>query len=66
MLRPALPVSFLAMPKQFLTMDPSEILELVKDGTIEPDEVEAFEALDEEVQQLVADGDLDMNDAAGL
>ena len=47
-------------------MDPSEILELVKDGTIEPDEVEAFEALDEEVQQLVADGDLDMSDAAGL
>ncbi len=35
-------------------MDPSEILELVKDGTIEPDEVEVFEALDEEVQQLVA------------
>ena len=47
-------------------MDPSEILELVKDGTIDPDEVEAFEALDEEVQQLVADGDLDMSDAAGL
>ncbi|MEI7463675.1 MAG: hypothetical protein WCK03_04760 [Candidatus Taylorbacteria bacterium] len=47
-------------------MDPSEILELVKDGTIEPEEVEAFEALDEEVQQLVADGDLDMSDAADL
>ena len=47
-------------------MDPFEILELVKDGTIEPDEVEAFEALDEEVQQLVADGDLDMSDVAGL
>lgn len=47
-------------------MNPAEILELVKDGTIEPDEVEAFEALDEEIQQLVADGDLDMSDAAGL
>ena len=47
-------------------MDPSEILELVKDGTIEPDEVEAFEALDEEVQQLVVDGDLDMSDVADL
>ena len=47
-------------------MDPSEILELVKDGTIEPDEVEAFESLDEEIQQLVADGDLDMSDAAEL
>jgi hypothetical protein len=47
-------------------MDSDEILELVKDGTIEPDEVEAFEALDEEVQQLVADGDLEMGDAVGL
>ena len=47
-------------------MDPSEILELVKEGVIEPDQVEEFEALDEEVQQLVADGDLDMSDAAGL
>lgn len=47
-------------------MSLSEILELVKDGTIEPDEVETFEALDEEVQQLVADGDLDMSDAMDL
>jgi hypothetical protein len=47
-------------------MDPSEILELVKNGVIEPDQVEDFEALDEEVQQLVADGDLDMNDATSL
>ena len=43
-------------------MGSDEILELVKDGTIEPEEVEAFEALDDEVQQLVADGDLDMDD----
>jgi len=42
-------------------MDSSEILELVKDGVIEPDQVEDFEALDEEVQQLVADGDIDMD-----
>jgi len=47
-------------------MDPSEILELVKEGTIEPDEVDAFEALDEEVQQLVADGELEMSDASSL
>jgi len=47
-------------------MDSDEILELVKEGTIEPDQVEDFQALDEEVQQLVADGDLDMSDAAGL
>ena len=47
-------------------MDSTEILELVKEGVIEPDQVEDFEALDEEVQQLVADGDLDMDDFANL
>jgi hypothetical protein len=47
-------------------MDSTEILELVKDGVIEPDQVEDFEALDEEVQQLVADGDLDMDEVASL
>jgi hypothetical protein len=47
-------------------MDSDEILELVKEGTIEPDEVEAFQALNEEVQQLVVDGDLDMSDVADL
>jgi len=47
-------------------MDSSEILELVKDGIIEPDQVEDFEALDEEVQQMVADGDLDMDEAGEL
>ena len=47
-------------------MSPSEILELVKDGVIEPGQVEDFEALDEEVQQLVADGDIDMSDVADL
>jgi len=47
-------------------MDSSEILELVKDGVIEADQVKDFEALDEEVQQLVADGDIDMDEAAGL
>jgi hypothetical protein len=47
-------------------MDSEEILELVKDGVIEPDQIEDFEALDPEVQQMVADGDIDMNDAADL
>jgi antibiotic biosynthesis monooxygenase (ABM) superfamily enzyme len=47
-------------------MDSDEILELVKDGVIEPDQVEDFEALDEEVQKLVADGDIDMDDVADL
>ncbi|MBU6232482.1 hypothetical protein KGP36_07655 [Patescibacteria group bacterium] len=44
-------------------MDSDEILELVKDGVIEPDQVEDFQNLDEEIQQLVADGDLDISDA---
>ncbi len=47
-------------------MNSDEILELVKEGTIEPEEVEAFEALDEEVQQLVADGNVDMSDVADI
>jgi hypothetical protein len=47
-------------------MDSTEILELVKGGVIEPGQVEDFEAFDEEVQQLVADGDLDMDEAADL
>jgi hypothetical protein len=47
-------------------MDSDEILELVKNGVIEPDELEDFEALDEDVQQLVADGDLDMSEATDL
>jgi hypothetical protein len=47
-------------------MDPEEILELVKDGVIEPDQIEDFKALDEDVQQMVADGDIDMDDAAEL
>jgi len=46
-------------------MDPEEIIELVKEGVIEPDQIEDFESLDEEVQQLVADGDLDIDDALG-
>lgn len=45
-------------------MTPEEILELVKDGTIEPDQVEDFENLDEEVQELVADGELDMDEVS--
>jgi hypothetical protein len=47
-------------------MDSDEILELVKGGVIEPDQVEDFEALHEEFQQLVADGDLDMDEVANL
>ncbi len=47
-------------------MDSDEILELVKEGVIEPDQIEDFENLDDEIQQLVADGDLDMDEAVDL
>lgn len=47
-------------------MDSEEILELVKNGTIEPGQVEDFENLDSEIQELVANGELDMDDAAGI
>jgi hypothetical protein len=47
-------------------MDPEEILELVKEGIIEPDQIEDFESLDADVQQMVADGDIDMGDATDL
>ncbi len=45
-------------------MNPEEILNLVKDGVIEPDQIEDFEDLDPEIQELVANGDLDMSEAA--
>jgi hypothetical protein len=47
-------------------MTPDEILELVKEGIIEPDQVDDFDALDENVQKLVADGEMDMDEAADL
>ena len=47
-------------------MDPEDILELVREGVIDPDQIEDFENLDPEIQELVADGDLDMDDAEGL
>lgn len=47
-------------------MDSDEILELVKDGTIDPDQIEDFENTDEVLQELVADGDLDADDILSL
>lgn len=47
-------------------MDSDEILELVKEGVIEPDQIEDFENLDSEVQELVANGDLDISEALDL
>lgn len=47
-------------------MDSDEILELVKEGVIEPDQIEDFENLDPEIQELVAEGDLDISEALDL
>ncbi len=43
-------------------MDPDEILELVKDGVIEPEQIDGFENLEPEIQELVANGDLDIDE----
>ena len=47
-------------------MDDDEILQLVEDGTIEPDDISDFREMDETIQQLVADEVLDIDDAKGL
>lgn len=47
-------------------MDSDEILELMKEGVIEPDQIEDFENLDSEIQELVANGDLDIDEALDL
>jgi hypothetical protein len=47
-------------------MDPEDILQLVEDGTVAPEDISDFKDMDPEIQQLVADGDLDMDDAKDL
>lgn len=47
-------------------MDPEDTLELVKDGIIEPDQIDDFEDLDPALQELVADGEMDMEEAQDL
>lgn len=43
-------------------MDDEEILQLVEDGVIDPDDISEFRDLDPELQELVANGDLDMGE----
>jgi len=45
-------------------MDDSDILELVKDGIIEPDDVDAFHELEEYVQEMIVAGDIEMDEAS--
>ena len=37
-------------------MDDEEILQLVIDGDLDPSDVEDFKELDDEIQELIADG----------
>ena len=52
----------MAIANNIIYMDPEDILQLVEDGTIEPDDISDFKDLDDEIQQLVADGELDIDD----
>ncbi len=47
-------------------MDDDEILQLVEDGTIAPDDISDFKEMDDEIQELVVDGVLDIDDANDL
>ena len=55
-----------------LTQDSVSWVDLALDLWVSPDgsqavlDREEFEALDEEIQQLVADGDIDLSEATGL
>ena len=44
-------------------MDDEEILQLVADGELDPSEIEDFKELDDEIQEMVVSGEIDMEDA---
>ena len=44
-------------------MDDEEILQLVADEELDPSEIEDFKELDDEVQEMVTDGELEVDDA---
>ena len=47
-------------------MDDSEILQLVEDGELDPSQIEDFRNLDEELQQMVVDGEITLDEALEL
>ena len=47
-------------------MDDEEILQLVVDCELDPEQVADFKELSEELQELVADGSIDADDAIDL
>lgn len=47
-------------------MDDEEILQMVADGELDSSEIEDFKGLSDEVQELVANGDIDIDEAMEL
>ena len=47
-------------------MGDEEILELVASGDIEPDDIDDFRDLNDDRQEMVANGEIDMDDARSL
>lgn len=44
-------------------MDDEDILEMVAEGELEPDQIEDFRELSDELQELVADGSISIDEA---
>jgi hypothetical protein len=47
-------------------MDESEILQLIAEGKIDPDEMDEFRNLSEEMQDKVANGELEMSQVENM
>lgn len=47
-------------------MDDEEILQMVADGELDPSEIDDFKDLSDELQELVVNGDIDLDDAIEL
>lgn len=47
-------------------MDPEEILELVAGGDLDPEDIDDFQSLDDSIQQMVADGNISVEDALSM
>ena len=44
-------------------MDDEEILQLVADDELDPSEIEDFKELDDEIQEMVVGGEIELEDA---
>lgn len=50
----------------FVNMDDEEILQLVADGELDPEDIEDFKDFVPEIQDMVVNGDITMDDARDL